>query len=136
SWISNAASTSKSIVKDLTRPSMMPPRIRRPWMARPSLRPFGGPADAGYAAALACQLPPHQRNRDQPHGVDLVDRLPQRERAPQLPRPGREQLVDLQLPDQVARACQLALREGHLVGPGVRQELHVREVPVVVLDAD
>jgi len=30
------------------------------------------------------------------------------------------------------RARQLALRERHLVDPGVRQKLHVREVPVVV----
>jgi len=32
------------------------------------------------------------------------------------------------------RARQLALRERQLAGPGVREQLHVREVPVVILD--
>ena len=68
--------------------------------------------DGGIEAALVLLRAGHRRERRQAAVLFLLER------------------------QAGAGAGQLALHQGDLLGPGVRNELHMREIPVVVGDAD
>src|SRR5438309_1926503 len=73
------------------------------WRGGLAARRALGPAHARGASAVAGELPSPQRDGDQGGRIELVHESPQRERASQRAVPRGDQLVDLQLPGQVAR---------------------------------
>src|ERR1700737_5524335 len=76
-----------------------------------------GPAHAGNPIAIAGELPSHERDGDQARRIELVHESPQREIAAQRTVPRGDQLVDLELPDHVARPVPGLLQVQVLLAP-------------------